>query len=101
MTYAKVASRNRQSLMHSELTTKDTNSSSNERKMERIVVTNVFRAGGSPALVPSIFFDISTRGERLKEVMTLLSKAYPNNCGEPVIKIGHYTISDISNLPLD
>ncbi|CDH61398.1 predicted protein [Lichtheimia corymbifera JMRC:FSU:9682] len=88
MTYAKVASRNRESLMHHEVTTKEVISNSNTTKAERIVHTNVFRGGGSPASVSSIFFDVSSRGERLPEVLALISKAYPNNCGGDTHKTG-------------
>ena len=88
LSYAKVVQKHRQSMMHQETATVLTSDDTVALKTTRIILSNIWRVGGSPASEPSVFFDVSSRTEPLKRILSLVSQTFPNNCGAETIREG-------------
>ncbi|KAG2216486.1 hypothetical protein INT45_001812 [Circinella minor] len=74
LTYAKVVQKHRQSLIQKEQETINTPDDSDTQKTTKIIYSNVFRVGGSPASVYSVFFYLSSRTEPIGKLMNLIGR---------------------------
>ena len=88
LSYSKIVQKHRQSLMHKETETVLSPTDSDARKSTRIILSNIWRVGGSPASVPSVFFDVSSRTETLKRILSLVAQTFPDNCGAEAVREG-------------
>lgn len=96
MSYAQVVQKQRVSLMHAPSTTTPNIDPNDPSKVGHIVYSRVWKIGGSPNSIPSVFFDVSCRSERLVSVLNHLNQQFPNNCGarthreRPRVLVGVY-----------
>ena len=87
LSYSKIVQKHRQSLMHKETETVLSPTDSDARKSTRTILSNIWRVGSSPASVPSAFFDVSSRTEPLKRIISLVAQTFPDLCGAQPVRV--------------